>query len=142
MQSMTNQWPKLVTLHYLSPLLSVIGALICKCPQSSWHDVLCAVQRVLLFISLVTLESMFSGFHLLKMLLFFKFIHLIKFQATWPWISRNTTMNFGQHDSGSGWHDSRQHDFQTSYLANRKVIMAMSARFLKRLLLHDVQFSC
>ena len=53
-------------------------------------------------------ESTFYEFilcDLLKMLLFFKFKHSIKFRATWLRISGDMIMNFGQHDFGFERHD-------------------------------------
>ena len=52
---------------------------------------------------------------LLKMVLFFKFKHSIKFWATWLRISGEMTMNFGQHDSGFGWHDFGQDESQATW---------------------------
>ena len=49
---------------------------------------------------------------LLKMLLFFKFKHSIKFRTTWLRISGDMTMNFGQHDFGFGRHNFGRDDFR------------------------------
>ena len=51
---------------------------------------------------------------LLKLLLFFKFIHSIKFRAARLKISGDVTMNFGQHDSGSGLLDFGRDDFRAT----------------------------
>ena len=49
------------------------------------------------------------------MLLFFKFIHSIKFRAVWLRISGYMTMNFGQHYPAFGQHDFGRDDFRATW---------------------------
>ena len=80
--------------------------------NEQWYFSLCSTSYLHRLAVTTFYESTFYKFipcNLLTMLLFFKFIHSIKFRATCM------TISFRQHNSGSSQHDFGQDDFRVTW---------------------------